>query len=408
MFLIISRVPDAFPSLHLGLVTAGLTAALALLDAHRSGRSPLRFPESRALLALLLLSILTVPFSYWPGRSFTFAARDFLLDVFLFLVIIHCVKSVRALQLLLSGVLAAMFVLEISLILWGRGDRPYVTATYDSNDLAFIMVCGFPIAATWLSRGHGPLRYVAGLVSALAVLTVVLTRSRGGLLGLGVVMALLLLTASPRHRLRTAVVVLTSVLVLGAFSSAAYRDRMATIWGGNDQPAGAPESYDATGVWGARWPVWRTALQLMLEHPVVGVGVGAYEVAEGYSHGGKGKWSAAHNAFLQIGAELGVLGLAFFIFFLYRGVRNCRRVIRLARQRPEMAAHAWLARSVELSLYGYIATALGLSQAYSSIPYVLVAMSIVLLRLVPRHTARPRPWPGKPSAGQRTSFIRAR
>jgi len=60
----------------------------------------------------------------------------------------------------------------------GKGDRPHVTGTYDSNDIAFVMVCGFPLGAIWFLRGRGFARYIAGLISALTVVAVLLTRSR--------------------------------------------------------------------------------------------------------------------------------------------------------------------------------------------------------------------------------------
>jgi O-antigen ligase len=381
IFVIIGRVSDEFPSLHLALVTAGITAALALLGANGDVRDLFRLPESRAVLALFGLAIVAIPFSVWQWGSFAFVTRGYITLVFLFLMIVHCVRSARAVQALFSGVLAAMVFLEISLMLWGTGDRPLVTATYDSNDIAFVMVCGFPVGAMWFLRGRGPGRYIAGLISALAVVTVLLTRSRGGLIGLCIVIGLLLVTAASRQRLGAVTVVLACVLLVGIFSSKGYWNRMATIWGGGERTATVSDEYDTSGIWGARWPIWQTALQLMLEHPLIGVGPGAFDVAEGRSHGGKGKWSTAHNAFLQIGAELGIPGLALFLFLLYRGVKNCRRVIRLARQRPELAKEAWLARSVELSLYGFIVVGFGLSQAYSSIPYLLVATSAVLTRL---------------------------
>ena len=87
-------------------------------------------------------------------------------------------RSVRAVQVLFSGVLAAAAFLEINLLLWGKGDRPSVTGTYDSNDIAFVMVWRFPLAATWFLRGRGPYRYIAGLISALAVVTILWTASR--------------------------------------------------------------------------------------------------------------------------------------------------------------------------------------------------------------------------------------
>ncbi len=395
VFVVIGRVSDEFPSLHLALVTAGITGVLALCGSHRDGGRLLRLPEARVMLALFGLSIVTIPFSFWPQQSVTFLTGGLVQLVFLFFVIIYFVRSTGAIQTLISAVLAAMLFLEVNLMLWGSGDRPQVTGTYDANDIAFIMVCGFPLGAMWFLRGRGPGRYIAGLTSALAVITVIRTDSRGGLVGLCVVMALLLARVPSRLRLGAAVVVLACILVLVAFGSKEYWGRMATIWG--DQSATSSE-YDASGVWGARWSVWTTGLWLMLEHPVIGVGPGAFEVAEGLSHGGAGKWSTAHNAFLQIGTELGIPGLVLFAFLLYRAARNCHVVTRRARQEPHLSVEAWLACGVELSLYGFIVTAFSLSQAYSSVPYLLVAISVVLARLAsPRKEVAARLGGGKPS-----------
>ena len=389
VFVVIGRVPDAFPSVHLAIVTAGITGVLALLGSNRDLGRLLRIAEPRAVLALFGLSIVTIPFSVWPGQSLTFVTRSYITLIFLFFVIVYCARSARAVQILLYGLLAAMLLLEISLMLWGKGDRLLVTNTYDSNDIAFIMVCGFPLGAMWFLRGRGPGRYIAALTSALAVTTILLTRSRGGLVSLCVVLALLLVRASSRQRMGTAVVVLACVLILGAFGSKEYWERMATIWDSGGGPA--VSAYDATGVWGARWPIWRASLWLMLEHPVIGVGAGVFDIAEGLSHGGAGKWSTAHNAFLQIGVELGIPGLVLFIFLLYRTVKNCHIVMRLARQHPQLSVEAWLASGVELSLYGFIVAAFSLSQAYSSMLYLLVAISVVLARLASQRNRVPGP-----------------
>src|SRR2546423_1854935 len=63
IFLIVGRVPDYFPALHLGLV-APITAAGAGLLSMKGNRSgPFRLPETRAVVALLCLSIVAIPFS---------------------------------------------------------------------------------------------------------------------------------------------------------------------------------------------------------------------------------------------------------------------------------------------------------------------------------------------------------
>jgi O-antigen ligase len=386
VFVLISRVADDLPALHLGLLAPAIVAVLGLFRSDSNQRHLLSLPEARALLALFVLSIVTTPLSVWPGRSFTFVTQEYVVLVFLFFTTILCVASERAVRLLLGAVLVAMAVVAIRLVLWGSGARPMVTGTYDSNDIAFIMVCGFPLAFNWFLSGSGIRRYVAGICSALAVITIVRTGSRGGLVALCVILCLVLITATPRRRLRPALaILLVCVTALGMYGSTEYWNRMKTIWGAGDYSDAALSDYDASGVWAARWPVWQSALQLILDNPLKGVGPGAFDIAEGLSHAGVGKWSTAHNSFLQIAGELGLAGLALFIFFLCRGIRNCRHVVRLAKQRPELTTVASIARSVELSLYGFVVAGFSLSQAYSSVPYILVAISAVLVRLAATH-----------------------
>ncbi|HVN32091.1 MAG TPA: O-antigen ligase family protein [Thermoanaerobaculaceae bacterium] len=401
-FLVIGRVPDEFPSLRLALVTAGLTGVLALIGSPRDAGSVFRRAETRAVLALFGLSIATIPFSLWPSESLTFVTRSYASVVFLFLVFVYRVRSTRSVQIVLVGILAAMLFLEIALMLWGKGDRPQVTNTYDSNDIAFVMVCGLPIGVLWFLRGRGLGRYIAGFVAALAVLTVLHTRSRGGFVSLCIVMGILLVKAGRRRRLAVAAVALACILILSVFSSKGYWGRMATIWGGSGAATTSVSEYDASGIWGARWGLWIGALRLMLRQPVIGAGAGVGPVAEGLSHRGVGKWSTPHNSFLEIGVELGIPGLALFVFLLYRAVRNCRRVTRLSRARAGSDPEIWLAHAVEVSVYAYVIAGFSLSQAYSPIPYLLVAASVVLTRLASARAraSDPRAAPSAGSAGE--------
>jgi O-antigen ligase len=68
-----------------------------------------------------------------------------------------------------------------------------------------------------------------------------------------------------------------------------------------------------------------TALQLFISHPILGVGAGNYQffdrLYEGVSAGG-----IAHNQFLTIAAEMGVLGFAVFVWFVICLLRLGRKL----------------------------------------------------------------------------------
>jgi len=112
----------------------------------------------------------------------------------------------------------------------------------------------------------------------------------------------------------------------------------------------------------------------MVTHPLLGVGAGMFHNAEEL-------WTAPHNSFLQVGAELGLVGLGIFGFLLYRGVKNCRTVIRLAHNDPRRVPYSSLAGGLEIALYGYVIAGFSLSHGYSYLLYFLLGMSVALRRL---------------------------
>jgi O-antigen ligase len=84
-----------------------------------------------------------------------------------------------------------------------------------------------------------------------------------------------------------------------------------------------------------RLPVWAAYRKMFYEHPLLGVGLGSapveyhkYMVAK---LGEPGKEFTHHgfNVFMDIGAEMGVLGLCAFIWFIIAYVRQVLRSLRL-------------------------------------------------------------------------------
>jgi len=133
-----------------------------------------------------------------------------------------------------------------------------------------------------------------------------------------------------------------------------------------------------------RLEIWKRGLDYMMTYPVFGVGVGVFPMAEGIlapeareqrQYGRNFKWSAAHNPFIQIGAEVGVLGLIAFVALLLGAFRTLSKV-----RRGPPAEAAVLGQILTACFVGFVVGAFFSSQAYAPYLYTLLGMIVGLAR----------------------------
>jgi putative inorganic carbon (hco3(-)) transporter len=397
-FLLLSRLPELFafigvfrPIILLALITIALAWALP------QSRLPavLAAPETRAVFGIFALALVGVVTSTWPGGSFRYVAFGLSKTLLFFLLLLYCLRAFLELRYLVWAYVGSIAALELGVLVLNVKDRARITGTYDPNDLAFVMVCALPMAIMLFLVERGLLRYAMLPVVLLGLITIIMTKSRGGFITLVVVGVIILAKLPSRIPLLRTGLLLGGILIFSLFAPQSYWDRMTTIWGDEEEqteerierPKEASQDDYLKGGFSPRWDVWMTGVRLMLENPILGVGINAFALAErGQTFGGG--WKAAHNSFTQIGAELGVLGLALFVFLLYRSIRNYRMVIRIARSVPQLQYHLWVAHGFETGIYGYIIAGAALNHAYSNIFYYLVAMSVALKWVTLRDRAR--------------------
>ncbi len=385
-FLLLSRLPELFsfigvfrPIILLALATIALAWALPRARI----QAVLAAPESRAVLAIFALALASIPTSHWPGESFRAAVFNFPKTLVFFFLLLYCIRGLRELRYLVWAFVGSVAALELGVLLFNVQERVRITGTYDPNDLAFVMVCTLPMAIMLLMVERGPRRYAMIPIVLLGLVTIIMTKSRGGFITLIVVGAIVLAKLPARIALLRSGLVIGGILVFSLFAPQSYWERITTIWGGAE---GVQDGYVKEG-FSPRWDLWMTGIRLMLENPILGVGVNAFAVAESGQTFGRGTF-AAHNSFTQIGAELGIFGLALFVYLLYRTIRNYRTVIRVARSVPQLRYHLWTAHGLETGAYGYIVAGAALNHAYSNILYYLLAMSVVLKWVTQRDRAR--------------------
>ncbi|MES2177451.1 MAG: O-antigen ligase family protein [Gemmatimonadota bacterium] len=372
------RIQDAVPllgKLQLPIIVSLASIAMFLYEGHAT-REKWRFklPSIKGALFVLGWMIVSIPTSVYPGNSFRFVFNDFIKTFLVMLMITASIRHISDVEriAMVNLASAAIYCLKIVTTFQVNADgRLGAVLYYDANDLAMMVVLTIPIAVYFLRSGVKPMQRVASLgCFAIFALVVARTGSRGGFLGLIAVVGVLLVgfRAIPVRVRFGSVAAIGSLLVI--FAGPTYWEMMGTI-------LNPKEDYNAN-VESGRVMVWQRGMGYLAGHPMTGVGVDGFPIAEGtisemaerQSRGQGVKWSAAHNSFVQVAAELGIPGIIGFLIFLYHLFKTCWVVAR--SKRPDDAVtlrERAFAEAMFATMVGYVVAGFFLSQAYAAYLY---------------------------------------
>ncbi len=376
--------------LHSLFVIGAVAVALYTLDPApaRAVRWSMRKP-TLLLLALCAWMVLGLPTSILVHQSLSFLVNNFSKTVLIFLVVAGCVRSLRDVERIawcyfMAVVVYAAFIL-IRYHVGGADWRLGTLVTYDANDYALLATTAIPLGVGSLVREGR--RAWARAVDAAGLLVVLVAfvwaGSRGGLLAIGASSLFFLVRSRAVSRARKAAAITIVGGVIVVFAGARFWSDMGTIV----SPA---HDYNYTSETG-RLDIWKRGLAYMADHPAFGVGVDNFEVAEGtlspeawrQEYGLGWKWSAPHDQFVQVGAELGIPGLLLYVAFLVAAFLMALRVERGA---------GWLGtegrgirtqtETLMTSLVAFLVGACFLTMAYNEMLYVLVALVLGLEKVL--------------------------
>lgn len=180
----------------------------------------------------------------------------------------------------------------------------YTATGFDSNNIGIILALGIPIAWYLITQKRESkiarlLTIVNYLYLPAAVFGIMLTGSRAALVTTG--FAFMYLLASIK-RLKIS----TRFMICIALVAALYGVVSIIPEGLIDRLSTTEESVES-GDLNGRVVIWRAALDVFEEHPLIGIGTNAFA-----SSTDLGK--AAHNTYLSILVEVGIIGFSLFVF----------------------------------------------------------------------------------------------
>lgn len=251
----------------------------------------------------------------------------------------------------------------------------------DANFFGQLLVTVFPLAAERAWRAEN--RILRGLAAAAALLIVgaiILTGSRGALVGLAVSVVLLVVWLRPPA---AALVIAAGALVLAPFViPASYFDRIGTI--GQVFSIGSDTAQVDASIQG-RTSELIVGVQMFHDHPLVGVGPGNYpgryvEYSPDVGLDYRAELRQPHSLPVEVAAELGILGLTWWALaiILFGGaLTRCLRSSRAADDH-DMSDHL---EALAIALVGFLVTALFLHLDFARFFWMMVGLTAASMRL---------------------------
>jgi len=385
----VSRIHQEFPWIarfRPALVLTALVAAYAFLNRRSlNSGSLLGTWPARLIAVLFVFAGVGAPFGISIGASARFILEVYSKTIVFAFLLIAAIRHSRDLYTFVwayvasCGVLVWMALFVFGLHQYSGYERLAELQSYDANDIGCVLLVGLCLTMLTLQSARGWGKVLSAVVLLGIGATIARSGSRGSLVGLLVVGAMLLILSRgvsvPR---RVGLVALLS-FGLSVASPPGYWRQMSTL-------LNPKEDYNWTSKDGRKQLIER-GIGYMLEYPIFGLGINNFEKAEcfisekaeNHERGTGIRCTPPHNSTVQAGAELGIPGLAMWLALLFGGIFG---MLRLRSRKPR----TWLRGTAEerflylaplyfsVGMMGFAVTSFFLSFAWLDIVYVLAAL----------------------------------
>ena len=344
-----------------------------------------RFPSVLMYLgAFLLWGMLGYTTSQFPRETWDVVVEG----IKIWLIVLAFVNAVRTpaqLRFFIIFYLAcfAIYPVRGALMNYITGNAAFGRVAWNGvyanpNALAALMLLPLAtVAALLKGERERWVRWAAMVGFVLIVAIIMVTQSRGAFLALSAGAGLAAL--GHRRRLRAMVVMGVMGIAVLLLAPAPLLERLSGL---RNLTSNRLDQVDPEGSAFQRWEIWRVAGDVIADHPLTGVGMGAYpKVHERYARRGDYHPTArgerdSHNTFVTILAEMGWPGLILFtLCFLMPSIHIARQRRRIREVDPEGAERI---RYLQLGQLAFFIAGIWGSLGYMTYPYLHLALTILV------------------------------
>ncbi|CUH94496.1 hypothetical protein P22_0562 [Propionispora sp. 2/2-37] len=277
----------------------------------------------RAIALFFLTALISIIFSERPMEGVGMTATLLQRMVLPFILVVGFIKQRRQFLRILVAMAVSLFIADLYAIWQGFygnfraaafSEHPMTLAGYLLQMIPLLLV--FFIEDQTLPRKY---RTLFGIVLGVSTVALLFNGTRGAWIAVSLTLffyGLLNIKRNPKYLF--GFIALLMIIGIIAFNVPSLKHRIDSI---------VDKHYQSNS---ERLLMWHSAWNMFLDHPITGVGIGNYEKAyqEQYisPDAKERKQSHAHNNFLQVLADRGIIGFLGFIYLfgyiLYSSYRN--------------------------------------------------------------------------------------
>lgn len=313
-----------------------------------------------------LYLVLFVPFARNNYHAFN-TAKTMLIYLPAIYSIVHLLFDIRSLNRIISFFIFVSFYLSIY-VLTNGGYGPGGTVG-DANDVALVLVFFSPFVLFFFSISNGKFQKAFYLLTTLLVIAAIAyTKSRGGVVGLSIVIAVYFMCSHHKVKFTFLLIIILSVFIYTADDY--FLAEISSI----------SDTSDATA--SSRLLSWKDAWKMFLDNPL-GVGPGNFPIyfedyqSEGHARGSM--WGrVAHSLWFTLLPETGVLGAALFLYIILGNFKDINLLGKEGHSFSMKDQTYFFNLKIALlaSLCGFLASATFISVLYYQHFWILTAIIV--------------------------------
>jgi O-antigen ligase len=398
LFMIFSRILDLYLYwLHLPGISYRLVGIFMVI----TGSFLVAFHDSigKYMLAFTACFLVSIPFGIWRGGSVQVLIDQWLMSLVIFAATASLISDFGQYTRTAKTIALAILLLTIISITFGTMENGRLFLERgrfaNPNEMAQALLLGMPFWwALYMSFRSPVAKLLAASSLALMLYVIAETGSRGALISVVVIVALMFVRATLAGKVKllvsAAVLLILAVSILPGGLKARYQtffrqdDSDTAEASGNQSANESTMLGSAVASTNSRKDMLIRSLVITLHHPILGVGPGNFPVEENDMARAEGKrrgaWLGTHNTFTEVSSECGLPALFFYAGIVALSLKKTYSLYRRTKPYAELKEIGAHALGLNYSLIAFVVTGMFLHAAYTALLPVLAGLTVSLLR----------------------------